>query len=235
MLRRDPRFYACLGLCCTLVNCSGLTRDKKPGVASPESMAIGAAPPLERAAGASNTESYERIDENPFLAAARNPLSTFSIDVDTASYSNVRRLLKDETLPPKDAVRIEELVNYFPYEYREPDEHAQFAVHTEVSAAPWNVEHRLVHIGLQGRRIEQRDMPARNLVFFFDVSGSMAEPNKLPLELVQTLGEKDRVAIVVYAGASGLVLPPTPASSAPRILEALDRLEAGGSTNGGEA
>jgi Ca-activated chloride channel homolog len=148
--------------------------------------------------------------------------------------------LKDETLPPKDAVRIEELVNYFPYEYREPEKDAPFAVHTEVSAAPWNVEHRLVHIGLQGRRIEQRDMPARNLVFLLDVSGSMAEPNKLPLlkqslkELVQTLAEKDRVAIVVYAGASGLVLPSTPASSAPRILEALDRLEAGGSTNGGE-
>jgi Ca-activated chloride channel homolog len=207
-------------------------------------MAAGApamvAPAAEAAPAEPNTEAYDAIAENDFLAALQNPLSTFSIDVDTASYSNVRRFLAEGKLPPKDAVRIEELVNYFPYDYAEPRDNKPFAVNTEVSAAPWQPKHRLLRIGIQGKRIEAREMPARNLVFLLDVSGSMAEPNKLPLlrqslkELVETLTEKDKVAIVVYAGASGLVLPPTPASRRTVILDALDRLQAGGSTNGGE-
>jgi Ca-activated chloride channel family protein len=185
-------------------------------------------------------ESYGAIKENAFFAAEQHPLSTFSIDVDTASYSNVRRFLNQGSLPPKDAVRIEELVNYFSYDYPEPKGDEPFSVTSEVSSAPWNTKHRLVHIGLQGKTIPQAQLPARNLVFLLDVSGSMADANKLPLlkrslrELTATLTEKDRVSIVVYAGASGLVLPATVGSNGGAIADALERLEAGGSTNGGE-
>ncbi|HEX8708443.1 MAG TPA: VWA domain-containing protein [Pyrinomonadaceae bacterium] len=187
-----------------------------------------------------NTEAYSHIDENPFLDAARAPLSTFSIDVDTASYSNTRRFLKDGQLPPKDAVRIEELVNYFSYDYPQPVGDAPFSVTAEVSEAPWNPAHRLVHIGLQGKRIPLENLPPANLVFLVDVSGSMNDARKLPLlksamkVLVEQLSARDRVAIVVYAGNSGLVLPPTAGDRKGEILSALDRLEAGGSTNGGE-
>jgi Ca-activated chloride channel family protein len=187
-----------------------------------------------------NTEAYSHIDENPFLEAARAPLSTFSIDVDTASYSNTRRFLKDGQLPPKDAVRIEELVNYFSYDYPQPVGEAPFSVTAEISEAPWNPSHRLVHIGLQGKRIPMENLPPANLVFLLDVSGSMNEPLKLPLVksamkmLTEQLRERDRVAMVVYAGSSGLVLPPTSGDRKGEILAAIDRLEAGGSTNGGE-
>ncbi|MDT4954160.1 MAG: Ca-activated chloride channel [Acidobacteriota bacterium] len=187
-----------------------------------------------------NTEAYSHIDENPFLEAARAPLSTFSIDVDTASYSNTRRFLKDGQLPPKDAVRIEELVNYFSYDYPQPVGDAPFSVTAEISEAPWNTSHRLVHIGLQGKRIPMENMPPANLVFLIDVSGSMNEPNKLPLVqssmkmLTEQLSARDRVAMVVYAGSSGLVLPPTSGDRKGEILAAIDRLEAGGSTNGGD-
>src|SRR5688572_6869625 len=163
--------------------------------------------PAEAAPRDHNTEAYDTIAENDFLAALQNPLSTFSIDVDTASYSNVRRFLAEGKLPPKDAVRIEELVNYFPYDYAEPKDDKPFSVNTEVSGAPWQPKHRLLRIGIQGKRLEAREMPARNLVFLLDVSGSMAEPNKLPLlrqslkELVENLTEKDKISIVVYAGA----------------------------------
>lgn len=186
-----------------------------------------------------NTESYTHIDENPFIEVSRAPLSTFSIDVDTASYSNTRRFLNDGQLPPKDAVRIEELVNYFSYDYPQPVGTAPFSVTTEVSEAPWNKSHRLVHIGLQGKRIPSEQMPPANLVFLLDVSGSMNEPNKLPLVksalkmLIEQLTARDRIAIVVYAGSSGLVLPSTTGDRKGEILAALDRLEAGGSTNGG--
>jgi len=186
-----------------------------------------------------NTEAYDRIDENPFLAVRQNPLSTFSIDVDTASYANVRRFLNLRSLPPKDAVRIEELVNYFPYRYAPPEDDAPFAVHAETAACPWAPSHRLLRIALKGREIDFQNRPASNLVFLLDVSGSMNEPNKLPLLqsalklLVERLGENDRVAIVVYAGASGLVLPSTSGERQETILAALDALEAGGSTNGG--
>ena len=185
-----------------------------------------------------NTESYARLDDNPFLEARQNPLSTFSIDVDTASYANVRRLLASGTRPPKDAVRIEELVNYFPFRYPGPTGDAPFAVHAEVLACPWSPTHRLLKLGLKGRELETHTRPAANLVFLLDVSGSMGDPRKLPLLkkalqlLVAQLREDDRVAIVVYAGASGLVLPSTPGSERSRILASLEELTAGGSTNG---
>jgi Ca-activated chloride channel homolog len=185
-----------------------------------------------------NTESYARLDDNPFLTATQNPLSTFSIDVDTASYTNVRRLLTEGARPPKDAVRIEELVNYFAYRYPAPTGDSPFAVHSEVLPCPWSPTHRLVKLGLKGRELSAQARPAANLVFLLDVSGSMAAPNKLPLLtrslslLVGQLREDDRVAIVVYAGASGLVLPSTPGSDRVRILGALNELSAGGSTNG---
>ncbi len=185
-----------------------------------------------------NTESYARLDDNPFLLAQQNPLSTFSIDVDTASYSNVRRFLSSGTRPPKDAVRIEELVNYFPYRYPAPTGDSPFAVHSETLACPWSPTHRLVKLGIKGRELEAKTRPAVNLVFLLDVSGSMADSRKLPLLkkalelLVTQLREDDRVAIVVYAGASGLVLPSTAGSDKSRILGALQELGAGGSTHG---
>ncbi|MGH7537592.1 MAG: YfbK domain-containing protein [Gemmatimonadales bacterium] len=186
-----------------------------------------------------NTEAYGRIDENPFLAVSAHPLSTFSIDVDRASYSNLRRFLLQGQAPPKDAVRIEELINYFPYEYAEPRGDDPVAIHTEVAPAPWKPAHRLLRIGLQANRVETSGLPPSNLVFLIDVSGSMDQPNKLPLLkaslglLVTTLRREDRVAIVVYAGSAGLVLPSTSGDEKSKIQGAIERLEAGGSTAGG--
>ena len=186
-----------------------------------------------------NTEEYDAIQENIFHEALRNPLSTFSIDVDAASYSNMRRFINNGQRPPKDAVRIEEMVNYFDYEYSQPTNEHPFNIITEISQAPWNENHKLVHIGLQGKKISSENLPPSNLVFLIDVSGSMDEPNKLPLlkssfkMLVNELREQDHVAIVVYAGAAGLVLEPTSGSKKNKIMEALDNLEAGGSTAGG--
>jgi Ca-activated chloride channel family protein len=185
----------------------------------------------------SSGERYAEITENPFLESARAPLSTFSIDVDTASYANVRRYLNDGQLPPKDAVRIEELINYFEYDYPQPVGDVPFSVNTEVATAPWNAKHKIVQIGLQGKKVSLDNVPPSNLVFLIDVSGSMNSPDKLPLLkdslriLVNQLSAKDRVAIVVYAGASGLVLPST--NNRGEILNSLNDLEAGGSTNGG--
>lgn len=187
-----------------------------------------------------DAESYSHLEENPFLAVARAPLSTFAVDVDTASYTNTRRFLNENQLPPKDAVRIEEFINYLSYDYPQPVGTAPFSVTTEVSSCPWDASHRLVHIGLQGKRIAQENLPPGNLVFLIDVSGSMMEPDKLPLiksslaMLAEQLTARDHVAIVVYAGQSGLVLPSTPGDHKGEIIGALARLEAGGSTNGGE-
>jgi Ca-activated chloride channel family protein len=207
----------------------------KPGSAAmPIAPAPTAAPP------SFNTEAYSRVVDNQFVSPRTSPLSTFSVDVDTASYSNVRRFLEQGALPPADAVRIEELVNYFSYDYPDPQGQEPFSVTTELSAAPWNPEHRLLLVGVQGKRIAQQALPPRNLVFLVDVSGSMNEPNKLPLlkyalrELVNSLDGKDRVSLVVYAGASGVALEPTAANDKQRILSALDRLEAGGGTNGAD-
>ena len=187
-----------------------------------------------------NTESYAHIDENDFRLVSASPLSTFSIDVDRASYANVRRFIQDGERPPVDAVRIEEMINYFPYEWGEVSGEHPFAVATEVWEAPWQREHRLVRIGLHARSIDTDALPPGNLVFLLDVSGSMTSHNKLPLLkkafalLVNQLRSEDRVAIVVYAGAAGLVLPSTPGDRQGEILAALERLEAGGSTAGGE-
>ena len=184
-------------------------------------------------------EGYDRIYENEFMAVGANPLSTFGIDVDRASYSNVRRFIRGGQLPPADAVRIEELINYFTYDLPNPEGPDPFSVRTEVGPAPWNPMHWLVRIGIQGRRIDTEDLPPSNLVFLVDVSGSMQPANKLPLlksalrMLVNQLRPQDRVAIVVYAGAAGLVLDPTSGADKETILEALSRLEAGGSTAGG--
>jgi Ca-activated chloride channel family protein len=186
-----------------------------------------------------NTEEYDALEENIFREALKNPLSTFSIDVDAASYSNVRRFINNGQHPPKDAVRIEELINYFDYDYSQPTGQHPFAIHTEISSAPWTSKHKLVHIGLQGKSIPTKDLPASNLVFLIDVSGSMSDPNKLPLlkssfkMLVEQLRPQDHIAIVVYAGAAGLVLEPTAGDEKRNILDALDKLEAGGSTAGG--
>lgn len=186
-----------------------------------------------------NTEEYDAIHENIFHDALRNPLSTFSIDVDAASYSNIRRFINNGQRPPKDAVRIEEMINYFTYNYEQPEGDHPFAIHTEVSVAPWNTKYQLVHIGLQGKIIPTEKLPPSNLVFLIDVSGSMSDPNKLPLlkssfkMLVEKLRPQDRVAVVVYAGAAGLVLAPTSGADKDNIIQALNRLEAGGSTAGG--
>ncbi len=186
-----------------------------------------------------DTEAYDSVAENDFLAVKGNPLSTFSIDVDTASYANVRRMLEGGSMPPAGAVRIEELVNYFSYDYAGPSDDTPFATHVEVAGCPWKTDHRLVRIGLKGQELDLSQRPPSNLVFLLDVSGSMEDPNKLPLlrrslkMMVEHLGENDRVAIAVYAGASGLVLPSTPADRKGEILDALERLQAGGSTNAG--
>jgi Ca-activated chloride channel family protein len=186
-----------------------------------------------------NTEEYGRIVENRFLDPTREPLSTFGVDVDRASYAMVRRFLESGQLPPRDAVRIEELINYFDYAYPAPRSGAPFSITTEIASCPWNERHRLLRIGLQAEKIDTEDLPPSNLVFLLDVSGSMNSPDKLPLlksslsMLVDNLRSDDSVAIVVYAGSAGLVLPPTPGTQKGRILDALDRLEAGGSTAGG--
>ncbi len=186
-----------------------------------------------------STEEYDRIYENPFLQAKGNPLSTFSIDVDTASYANSRRFLRDGRLPPKDAVRVEEFINYFDYEYPAPTGTDPFSVNCELSACPWNEKSELLLVGLQGRKIDLAQMPTSNLVFLIDVSGSMQQANKLPLLkasmrlLVDNLRPEDKVAIVVYAGAAGLVLDSTAGTDRNQIQDAIDSLSAGGSTAGG--
>jgi Ca-activated chloride channel family protein len=184
------------------------------------------------------TESYARRIDSAFRTTAESPLSTFSIDVDTASYANVRRFLNEGQLPPADAVRIEELINYFRYQQPEPEGEAPVGVQSEVSACPWQPAHRLVRIGLRARSPAHEQLPPRNLTFLVDVSGSMDQPRKLPLLkralglLAAGLDERDRVSIVVYAGAEGLALAPTSGSDRDRIRAALTRLEAGGPTNG---
>ena len=187
-----------------------------------------------------NTEGYDHIVENPFLKTDNNPLSTFSIDVDAASYANVRRFINEGELPPAGAVRIEELINYFSYNYPQPQNDEPFSINTEISNCPWNTNHKLVLIGLQGKKISTENLPASNLVFLIDVSGSMDEPDKLPLVksslklLIDQLRPKDKVALVVYAGNAGLVLPSTSGKDKIKIKDEIDALDAGGSTAGGE-
>lgn len=190
--------------------------------------------------GSFNTEEYNRIYDNGFQNAFSTPVSTFSIDVDTASYSNIRRFINSGKLPQPDAVRTEEMLNYFTYDYPQPQGAHPFSVVTEVSQCPWQPQHQLIMIGLQGQNIKLDDMSPSNLVFLIDVSGSMSAQNKLPLlktvfkMLVKQLRAQDSVAIVVYAGRAGVVLEPTSGSEKDKINKAIDSLEAGGSTAGGE-
>ncbi len=195
--------------------------------------------PMETKRDNLNTEAYAHNAENNFKNTKSTPLSTFSIDVDAASYSNMRRFINNGQNPPIDAVRIEEMINYFSYDYPQPKGEDPFSITTEMSDCPWNKKHKLIHIGLQGEKIQTDKLPASNLVFLLDVSGSMSSPNKLPLLkksfglLVKNLTEKDRVAIVVYAGAAGVVLESTPGNQKEKIMNSLNRLDAGGSTAGG--
>lgn len=187
-----------------------------------------------------NTEEYDHISENEFKSVTENPLSTFSIDVDTASYSNVRRFIQYSQLPPRDSVRIEEMINYFTYDYPQPTGPHPFSVVTEMSECPWNRNNMLVHIGIQGKSLDYKNLKPANLVFLVDSSGSMSDASKLPLLkkslglLLNELSRRDRIAIVAYAGSAGLILPSTPATQKQKILAAIDRLQAGGSTAGGE-
>jgi len=207
-----------------------------PGVAAPASPSYY---PAQEEAGAGDT--YAAIKENKFFDAKKDALSTFALDVDNASYSNVRRFLNEGQLPPRDAVRIEEMLNYFHYDYPAPaaDSPDPVRISTELAVCPWNPAHQLARIGVQAKRIETASLPPANLVFLVDVSGSMMSEDKLPLVqaglklLVKQLRPQDHVALVVYAGAAGLVLPPTPGNQKDVIIDAIARLQAGGSTAGG--
>lgn len=186
-----------------------------------------------------NTEKYAHLDDNPIKLTTEHPVSTFSIDVDTGSYANVRRFLSDGQLPPADAVRVEEMINYFPYTYAGPGpQDGPFAVHTEIAPSPWNKDTHLLRVAIKGKDVAKESLPPANLVFLIDVSGSMDEPNKLPLLksafrlFTKELRPQDKVSMVVYAGASGVVLPPTSGRDKEKILFALNRLSAGGSTHG---
>jgi Ca-activated chloride channel homolog len=208
-------------------------------VGADQSSACYSAPPPPPEPVKHNTEEFAHFEENSFLKVLDNPLSTFSIDVDTGSYSIVRRALVQHKHPYKDAVRIEELLNYFTYDYPEPRKNHPFSITTETGVCPWNQEHRLLHIGIKGKQLKSKKTPPSNLVFLLDVSGSMSGYDKLPLLkrcfklLVNGLTGEDRVAIVVYAGAAGLVLPSTSGENKQRIIDALHALDAGGSTAGG--
>ena len=186
-----------------------------------------------------NTEDYATIQENRFYEVTKEPLSTFSIDVDAASYANMRRFINNGQQPPIDAIRVEEMVNYFEYDYPQPSSEAPFKVITELSECPWQSKHKLLHVGLQGKKIPMDNLPASNIVFLIDVSGSMSDMNKLPLLqssfklLTDQLRPQDKVAIVVYAGAAGTVLPSTPGNNKIKIKDAINNLQAGGSTAGG--
>ena len=185
-----------------------------------------------------NTEIYSYLAENSFKDSLTSPLSTFSADVDTASYSNVRRMLRDDSYPVAGAVRVEEMINYFSYDYPQPQDGTPVAVYQELSECPWNSEHQLLHIGLQAKKIDMSQAPQANLVFLIDVSGSMHDDLLLVKRslklLTEVMSAKDRISIVVYAGASGMILPPTTASDKQTILAALDKLESGGATAGSE-
>jgi Ca-activated chloride channel family protein len=246
MVRANFIFCLIIGGTILLVGCGEAAKYSQTSARYEESQArMGAAIPKEMTDEGQGPgwggDQYDLIVENPFRRALDEPLSTFSIDVDTASYAKTRMcLLESDALPPPDAVRIEELVNYFVYNYQPPTDKHPFSVNVEVAECPWKSAHRLVRIGIKGREMEQDRRPPSNLVFLLDVSGSMNFHNKLPLLkrgmklLVDQLDENDRVAMVVYAGAAGLVLPSTTGDNKQAIVDALERLQAGGSTNGGQ-
>lgn len=214
---------------------------RSAGARAQKDMALSYAPPRYPATTYYNpsNESYKKDPENDFKSVSANPLSTLSVDVDRASYSNVRRFLTSGQMPPADAVRVEEMINYFDYQYPQPRGEDPISITTEMIDCPWQKGHKLLHVGLQAKNIATHNLPPSNLTFLIDVSGSMQEQNKLPLVisslkmLVNKLREHDRLAIVVYAGAAGVVLPPTSGEDKEVIYDALDRLQAGGSTAGG--
>jgi Ca-activated chloride channel family protein len=187
-----------------------------------------------------NTESYNLVIDNDFLDPAKTPLSTFSVDVDKASYSNVRRFINSGVLPPKDAVRIEEMINYFSYEYKSPSESEPFSVNTEIGTCPWNPQNKIMLVGLQGKILSKKEKLPSNIVFLIDSSGSMNSPEKMGLlkksykMLIEKLDKDDHVSIVAYAGSAGVILEPTSGNKKDKIIAALDRIESGGSTAGGE-
>ncbi len=186
-----------------------------------------------------NTEEYSKVTDNPFKMTMDEALSTFSIDVDTASYANVRRYLINNQMPPKDAARIEEMINYFSYDYPKPEANEPFSVTTKIAVCPWKTDHQLFMIGLKGKTPDVKNLPPSNLVFLIDSSGSMQDANKLPLLqqgfklMVQQLRPEDKVSIVVYAGSAGKILEPTSGDNKEKIIAAIDQLQAGGSTAGG--
>lgn len=220
------------------IRVTGAKTQKEAKLAAPMAM-----PVLQEAAPPSppNTENYQHKEENPIKVTLKEPVSTFSIDVDTGSYSNVRRMLKEGQLPPKDAVRIEELINYFPYANTSKKAEHPFSVQTEVAPAPWNPDHQLLRVRIQAMEAQAATLPASNLVFLVDVSGSMDSPDKLPLVkntlkmLTKKLRAQDRISLVVYAGRTQVELEPTPGNEHDKILSAIDRLQAGGSTAGESA
>jgi len=233
----------------------GLSEVAKGSVAQPQNEALPKKAPLIQPAASFaspdladirtpsepvDRENYETFEDNPIKRVSEHPVSTFSIDVDTGSYTNVRRILNSGYLPRHDAVRVEEMINYFNYNYPIPESRTPpFKVTTEIAPTPWNKNTFLLHVGIKGFELSKENLPPSNLVFLMDVSGSMRSADKLDLLksslklLTKQLTEKDRVTLVVYAGASGLVLEPTPGNQTATIASALDRLSAGGSTNGG--
>lgn len=228
----------------TLAALAACDTPQPPASPSPRAEAAGNAEVMYEAESRplrTDTERYQKQPENPVKAVAQEPVSTFSIDVDTGSYANVRRFLNNGRLPPKDAVRIEEIVNYFPYSYPLPKDGRPFAVHTQTVDSPWQSEAKLIKIGIQAQDTAKKDLPPANLVFLVDVSGSMSDPDKLPLVkktlrlLTQQLRPQDKVTIITYASGEKLVLPPTSGKDKDTILRAVNSLEAGGATSGERA
>ncbi|MBW1297277.1 vWA domain-containing protein [Aquimarina litoralis] len=240
MKTKTIKIIGCIIFSLSMLIITSCTKYAKRSYHIHENIVLDTTEPSQEFEISSEMENYKEIVENDFKRVAFFPLSTFSIDVDKASYSNIRRMINSGLEIPADAVKIEEMINYFNYAYEQPKDEHPFAIHTESSETPWNKGTRLVKIGLKGKEIPTDDFPASNLVFLIDVSGSMGTPNKLPLLkkafklLVGQLRPKDKVSIVVYAGAAGVVLKPTSGKNKEKILEALENLEAGGSTAGGE-
>jgi len=232
-----PIFFALFLAACSSSKMADNAKQEHTEFAPPAPPVVTEKMPIEQS---SSTESYKMLPENPFMNVQNAPLSTFSIDVDRAAYSNVRRFLNEGQKPPVEAVRIEEMINYFEYEYPQPEGENPISITTELGECKWNPKHKLMLVGLQGKKMDLAKIPPANLVFLLDVSGSMSDQNKLPLLvsslklLTDNLREQDKVSIVVYAGAAGLVLPPTSGNNKAKIAEALDKLQAGGSTAGGE-
>lgn len=235
-------FYLMASLLLLFTNCKNTNYSESATTdsTSTESIVITENEFSENAVPEANDENYAALEENQFESPTKSPLSTFSIDVDNASYTNIRRFINNGQRVPKDAVRVEEMMNFFKYQYPQPIDQHPFSINTEYSQSPWNTNHKLLIIGLQGKNIPMTNLPASNLVFLVDVSGSMSADNKLPLLkesmkiLVKELREKDKVSIVVYAGSAGVVLEPTSGDEKEKIIDAFDDLQSGGSTAGGE-